>query len=152
MNLYLAPSSPATHQQVCELHQSYELPVPAFPEEALLVTTDGGEVVASTYLYKCGPFLYAEWAIGHPGYSARDLHTAAIIIAREFMTRAFSRGLVPTAAPRIPSVAKILARYGMKDTGCTMFMGGSPVEATRKPPMAPTTTKPRRKVPRRKKK
>jgi len=121
MHLYISTRSTRTHRDVCDLHKAYGLIPPPEPQDAVIVCDGEGTLVAATYLYQAGPFLFADFAIGNPNAPLRAMHQAAEIIVEQWFLISASRGLIPQAAVRnSPGLVMMLGRLGFRVLGTTM--------------------------------
>ena len=126
MPLLLAPLTPVLHQQVVELHKGFGLNPPPYPKEAILVTTEEWDVVASVYLYEATPWLFAEFAIASPVYRRKTVYGAGRLMVEALVARAAMKGLVPFAAPRSRGIELLLKRCGFAPSGTQVWTAAVP--------------------------
>ena len=130
MHLYFATNTPDLYRQVVLLHDWQGLTPPPESKEALGICNEDGLLVASTFLYECGPFLFAEFAVAAPA-PLRALHQAAEMLVMAFLATAAARGLRPMATPTSRGVQMLLKRYGFYDAQAPCFIhDGSPLQLT----------------------
>lgn len=109
------------HSLIRELHKAYGFPAPPMPDEAIIVTQDDA-VVASCYLFNAAAFSIAEFFVTNPAFSLRLRHQASEIVLEQWLSRCVSRGSLPTCTPRTKGMKHALRRWGMRDTGHTMYV------------------------------
>lgn len=130
MHLYFAPNTAEMHRQACQIHEVYGLePLPQ-PSEALILANQEGVLIASVYLYPCGPFLYAEFGVTNPDAPLRAAHQAAEMLLTAFLASAAARGLRPMANPTSKGVQMMLRRFGFRNTGAPCYVGVPFVQVT----------------------